>query len=375
MADTAQLRQLLMCSICREMVIDPVRLKLCGHTFCHVCLVQHCEQQNRCPQCNQKLGNNFSSRCYTTDLNLQQLAYRFFPIESSQSLRRQFDAVSRLKSPNLQICTTNLVSLARNLCLPNDIVYVRVVMHNTHSTTDPQRETMESDDCEMVLRCQYDLQIRSLKKVFIRKFFSNTTGLKLDFFSVDSLLLRDSATISDVVLQTGRFDGLRPIVIIANVHQETRPVAVDEMPILEVQSYEVDANRPPVLTKPAPLPQLTPMLQSPVHMFESLKSSNRAQPIQPGFSPFNNKPTSERSKSTVKRKKETSDGTAKVKQLKHTVTPTINPTQLISYINMLQSSPTTSGSLLNLMTMPNIHPTFVEAPSLPLFAKIPAAFT
>ncbi|KAI6187831.1 RING-type domain-containing protein [Aphelenchoides besseyi] len=371
MADTAQLRQLLMCSICREIVIDPVRLKLCGHTFCHVCLVQHCEQQNRCPHCNQELDQNFSPRCYTTDLNLQQLAYRFFPIESSQSLRRQFDIVYRLKSSNLQVCASNLVSLARNLCLPDDMVRVRVVMQNTQSTTGLQGETMELDDYEMILRCRHDLQIRSLKKIFIRKFFPTISCLKLDFFSADSLLLRDSATISDVVLQTGHFDGLRPIVIIANVHQAKCPVVIDEMPILEVQSYEVDANGPPVLSKPALLPQRTPSLQSPVQMFEPLNSSNTAETNQLVFSLFNNKATIERPKSTVKRKKEILDGTARLKQLKRTESPTINPTQLYSFISMLNSTPTTSGSLPNSMNMPSTRSNFVESPTSPVFPRFP----
>ena len=44
----------LVCSICSEIFVGPVRLKKCGHTFCYYCLIKWGQKHNNCPLCREK---------------------------------------------------------------------------------------------------------------------------------------------------------------------------------------------------------------------------------------------------------------------------------------------------------------------------------
>ena len=49
-----EISEFLVCSICSEIFVGPVRIKKCGHTFCYGCLVEWGQKHNICPLCREK---------------------------------------------------------------------------------------------------------------------------------------------------------------------------------------------------------------------------------------------------------------------------------------------------------------------------------
>ena len=51
----------LICTICQEVLDDPKRID-CGHTFCHICIMQWANKNLMCPMCRQKFTKEGMSR-------------------------------------------------------------------------------------------------------------------------------------------------------------------------------------------------------------------------------------------------------------------------------------------------------------------------
>ncbi|KAI6241621.1 Polycomb group RING finger protein 3 [Aphelenchoides fujianensis] len=357
--DTGQLQRLLTCSLCGEMIVDPARLKVCGHTFCTICLVRHLEKQRRCPQCNQRLRNPVSTRCYNFDLNLQELAYRFFPRESAESLRRHFRNVGNQKSAHLQLCRANLVLLARHLSVPNEKTRVRVVMFKKRLHSSVGREDAEVGGWEMTVRCPNNLRLSTLKKLFVRKFLQSTSGAVLHFFSADSTFLDDEQTIADLVLRNGSIDGLRPLLIVADMPLDDMPCLVDDMPILGGH-----------------------VLRGRSSAASGVESGGSVASARSGFAPDvraatqpRTPPSTEAPRAGAKRKRNGAfDAGVNPKQPRHPPTPPLNPAHFLSFLNMLNANAAATGSMPNpmLASLNAQRSVFPPTPPLPsIFSGLP----
>ncbi|KAI6176680.1 RING-type domain-containing protein [Aphelenchoides bicaudatus] len=345
----SELRPLLDCYICEELIADPVRLKLCGHTFCHFCLIQHLRKSRTCAKCNREIKSD-GYKVYTTDLRLQQLAYRCFPEESVYSMRKKFDLAASKKPIAYQLCAANLIYLLQHhLCAPTDKVRLRICLNKkriVNSSINKDRRTDNKE--EMILRCEHDIPLGSIKKLFAQRFKLQTSLINL--FSTDTLSLNDEDTVSDLVLNSGGcFDIQVPIKIHACLRDETKPEVEkplppvdDDMPILEAEDY---ADAPSPL-----LPVLEPELPSTsAQEFESAvepeEPQNQIQPVPE--SPIHNPsipstPTFEQ-KPMVKRKSAFEEVRPPIKLSKTNSRPELSSLQ--------NQSPTTPTDFMNLFNM------------------------
>jgi hypothetical protein len=175
-------------------------------------------------------------------------------------MRKKFDLAASKKPIAYQLCAANLVYLLQHhICAPIEKVRLRICLskkrilnaHRDHRT----------DNQEMILRCDHDIPLGSIKKLFAKKFQLPTTSLNL--FSSDTLSLDDESTVGDLVLHSGGFDMQSPVLVYACLREkeeqeveveESLPPLDDDMPILELESYEADAPSPllPVLEPELP---------------------------------------------------------------------------------------------------------------------------
>eukprot|EP00241_Pyramimonas_parkeae_P004016 CAMPEP_0114262678 /NCGR_PEP_ID=MMETSP0058-20121206/21967_1 /TAXON_ID=36894 /ORGANISM="Pyramimonas parkeae, CCMP726" /LENGTH=622 /DNA_ID=CAMNT_0001378633 /DNA_START=381 /DNA_END=2249 /DNA_ORIENTATION=- len=83
-AENAAIREQLQCSICHDIMLDPVTAPRCGHSFCKRCIVQWCRQPHAptaCPSCRARLPREGA---LVVSVTLRGLVQHVFPEEVQQ---------------------------------------------------------------------------------------------------------------------------------------------------------------------------------------------------------------------------------------------------------------------------------------------------
>lgn len=167
-------------------------------------------------------------------------------------MRKKLEVIVNEKPIAYQLCAANLVYLLQHhACSSTGKVRVKVRLNKKNRNVKAGKGRRDDKREMMILRCDHDIQISSIKKLFGQKFHLPVSSLTL--FSNDSIILEDKETIGDVVLRSGGFDTHSPVKLNVYLHEDeaedSMPSIDDEMPILEIESYEVDSPPPtlPVL--------------------------------------------------------------------------------------------------------------------------------
>jgi hypothetical protein len=155
-------------------------------------------------------------------------------------MKRKLELSSTKKDLIYQMCSVNLVHLLQHhICASTGKVRVKIQMSRKGIISHRDQSNT------MILRCEHDVSISTIKKLFALKFQVPITSFSL--FSSDSLTINDNDTISEIVLRSGGFDGISPINIIAHLNEETEQAITpvdDDMPVLEAESYESESPLP-----------------------------------------------------------------------------------------------------------------------------------
>lgn len=192
-------------------------------------------------------------------MGLQELAYRCFPGETVKSMRKKFDLAASRKPIVYQLCAANLVYLLQHhICAPSEKIRLRICLNKKRIVN--AHKDQRTDKKEMILRCEHDIPLGSIKKLFAQKLQLQISSLNL--FCSDTLSVKDEDTVGDLVLSSGGFDIHSPVIVYACLRDDEQeeeienslPPLDDEMPTLELESYEADAPSPllPILEPELP---------------------------------------------------------------------------------------------------------------------------
>lgn len=151
------------------------------------------------------------------------------------------------------MCSTDLIQLARHLCVPGDRIRVQIRLTSKRVIREVggRADELDPDDCDMTVKCEHNIRVGSLKKLFLRKFVPSPGSVLLNFFSTDSVTLDDDETMADIVLRSGGLDNKTPVLILAELIQDETALNIDDMPVLVAENYPtetISTDTPPTPT-------------------------------------------------------------------------------------------------------------------------------
>uniref|UniRef100_A0A1I8AHC5 RING-type domain-containing protein n=1 Tax=Steinernema glaseri TaxID=37863 RepID=A0A1I8AHC5_9BILA len=123
------LKERLLCTVCKKLLVDAVVLNECRHIYCRACLLGHLDREDRCADCLTHLGPN-KTAAFRPDPTLQDLVYKLTPQHYYQEVRyrKEFAARRRLQGVERRlVMDRNFTELARYLCKEEERIPVNLI--------------------------------------------------------------------------------------------------------------------------------------------------------------------------------------------------------------------------------------------------------
>jgi len=167
----------LLCPVCLDLITEAY-VTVCGHSFCHSCIVKSFEVSNKCPKCNLPFDSRqsiFPNVTLNTLIAKKRKAQRseYDDKEKRPSLLKDFSAI-----------------LNRNLC-PSEVNYMLQVLHDKQVSLDSQRKLSE-----IKLLHEFLLQLKIKKTNELKNIEKELNLLERDLVMVQSQL--DVKEISEI---------------------------------------------------------------------------------------------------------------------------------------------------------------------------------
>jgi len=162
----------LLCPVCLDMISEAY-VTVCGHSFCHGCIVKSFDVSNKCPKCNLPFD---SRQSIFPNVTLNTLIAKKRKAEQAdqdnhkkQSLLKDFGAI-----------------LNRNLG-PSEVKYMLEVLHEKQHALDSERKVSETK-----LLHEFLLQLKTKKTIELQNLEKDLSLLDRDLKVVQSHLETDS---------------------------------------------------------------------------------------------------------------------------------------------------------------------------------------
>ncbi|KAI3385572.1 hypothetical protein SNEBB_008550 [Seison nebaliae] len=79
----------IVCELCHGYIIDPWTISECLHTFCKSCIVNHLNENNFCPNCDEIIHESHPMHYIRFDRTFQQIIFKLLPTLERDELERQ----------------------------------------------------------------------------------------------------------------------------------------------------------------------------------------------------------------------------------------------------------------------------------------------
>ncbi|KAK0418128.1 hypothetical protein QR680_013387 [Steinernema hermaphroditum] len=243
----SSIKERLICTVCRKLLVDAVVLNECRHIYCRACLLGHLEYDDKCADCLAHLGPNKAS-AFRPDPTLQELVYKLNPGHYYQEVRyrKEFAARRRLQGAERRmVLDKDFAKLARFICkederIPVNLVYRSPYVMGKASTSELPLPTK----VKVHLKAPASTTIAQLKVIMETKTDIPDPSLVTFVDKTENSLLDESTTLRDLVYRYP-ISRKKPIRL-AFTFLKQSPEEQEKPPVLDLMGSQHIEQPPPL---------------------------------------------------------------------------------------------------------------------------------